>query len=201
MNGRQAEASAMAERSKTVPLDDWLVRQSDALHSVTLASERGPNVDVRQGGAMSASVGSAGRLVSITITMRDRDRLRDWLNVCLRTMEQTPPQLTPRGIADLDDTYQLLTRLLKRLDGSVGALDTQLARKVLDTVRVSSVTYSRRQGIHSCEEIEYAERFRRCQFIDGDPRGKDGVQARGLTTSGAMLRDLLAHWAEPMVWE
>jgi hypothetical protein len=116
-------------------------------------------------------------------------------------MEQTPPQFTPRGIAELDDTYQLLTRLLKRLDGSVGALDTQLAGKVLDTVRVSSVTYSRRQGIHSCEEIEYAERFRRCQFIDGHPRGKDGVQAHGLTTSGAMLRDLLAHWAEPMVWE
>ena len=191
----------MAERSETVPLDAWFVRESDALHSATPASERGANVDVRQGSVMSASVGPAGRLVTITITMRDRDRLRDLLNVCLRNMEQAPPQFTPRGIAELDDTYQLLTRLLKRLDGSVGALDTQLAGKVLDTVRASSVTYSRRQGIHSCEEIEYAERFRRCQFIDGHPRGKDGVQAHGLTTSGAMLRDLLAHWAEPMVWE
>jgi hypothetical protein len=150
---------------------------------------------------MSASVGPAERLVTITITVRDRDRLRDLLNVCLRKMEQAPPQFTPRATVDLDDTYQLLTRLLKRLDGSVGALDTQLALKVLNTVRVCPVTYSRRPAIHSCEEIEYAERFRRCQFIDGEPRGKDGVQAQGLTSSGTMLRDLLAHWAEPMVWE
>ena len=100
----------MAERSETVPLDDWLVGESDALHSATPTSERGANVDVRQRRVSSASVGPAGRLVSITITVRDRDRLRDFLTVCLRKMEQTPPQFTPRGIAELDDTYQLLTR-------------------------------------------------------------------------------------------
>jgi hypothetical protein len=84
--------------------------------------------------------------------------------------------------------------------GGIGVFSPAVALNVLDDLanNVAGMSILFRQPTRSQEVTEQAIRLQACKMLDGH-RDQYGVQASKLTQNGAVLREFLEHWNDPIV--
>jgi hypothetical protein len=114
-----------------------------------------------------------------------------------RRAQQSPDDVSPESTAKIEG-YARIRELLNNA-GSVGAFSPAVALNVLDDLanNAAGMSILFRQPNRSQEVTEQAIRLQACKMLDGH-RDQYGVQASKLTRNGAVLREFLEHWNDPI---